>query len=98
MALAEGADGYLNNPFDPHELVARIRAVLRRTRNDGPPLATAPVLVSRFGLRVDRVGRRAWLGQRALVIAPKGPTLLAYLMVHKDERLERSRLLDVLWG
>lgn len=98
MALEEGADDYINKPFDPHELVARIRAVLRRTRTEGPPLATASVLTSTFGLRIDRVGRRAWLRDRELVITPKGFTLLEYLMVHQDELIERSRLLEVLWG
>jgi len=41
MALEEGADDYLNKPFDPHELAARIRAVLRRARHGEPPLSAA---------------------------------------------------------
>ena len=46
MALEEGADDYLNKPFEPHELIARIRAVLRRARPGQRPLSAAWILVS----------------------------------------------------
>jgi DNA-binding response OmpR family regulator len=97
MALEEGADDYLNKPFDPQELVARIRAVLRRARPGRPPLSAAGVLRS-GRLRFDRLARRAWLGQRELTATPKALTLLDYLLTHPDELLTRERLLDVLWG
>ena len=60
MALEEGADDYLNKPFDPGELVARIRAVLRRAQPGQPSLAATRTLAS-GPLQFDRVARRAWL-------------------------------------
>jgi len=97
MALEEGADDYLNKPYDPHELAARIRAVLRRARPGQPPLAAAGRLTS-GDLLFDRRALRAWLAGQELTLTPKALTLLDYLLTHPDELLSRERLLDVVWG
>jgi DNA-binding response OmpR family regulator len=97
MALEEGADDYLNKPFDPHELIARIRAVLRRFHPGQPSLAAAERLTC-GALVLDRRTRRALMNAKELTLTPKAVALLEYLMTHPDELVSRERLLDAVWG
>ena len=96
-ALDEGADDYLNKPFDPQELLARIRAVLRRSSRGSVPLSAAQAL--RAGaLRIDRPARRVFLGDVEKQLTPRAFALLEFLMSHPDEVFGRERLLQTVWG
>ena len=97
LALEEGADDYLNKPFDPHELLARIRAVLRRARPGERSLSAAWLLTAN-DLSLDRRARRATLGGETLDLTPKALAVLEYLMTHPDEAISRERLLEAVWG
>jgi len=97
LSLEEGADDYMNKPFDPDELVARICALLRRARQIQPSLASTPHLTS-GPLVIDRLSRRAWLDKRELALSTKAFSVLEYLMCYPDQVIIRERLLDAIWG
>jgi len=98
MALEEGADDYLNKPFDPFELVARIRAVLRRGRSTGRPASSDSSRLRSGAVVLDRTSQRVFRNGREVVLTPRAVVLLAYLMTHPDEVLTRERLLESVWG
>lgn len=97
LSLQEGADDYLNKPFDPLELVARVQAVLRRTQRGDLPLASFRYLVSE-GLTLDRQLRQVKLNGELLNLTARAVGVLEFLLLHPLEVIARERLLDEVWG
>ena len=97
MALEEGADDYLSKPFDPQELVVRIRAVLRRTQAGKQSLQTTRRLKS-YHVTLDRSARRVFIDNYEIALTPKSVSILEHFMTHPDELITREQLLDIVWG
>ncbi len=97
MSLQEGADDYLNKPFDPMELLARIQAILRRVEHSAPSTATAQALRS-GDLYVDRQMRKITKQGVQIDLTTRAFDLLIYLMRNAQEPIGRDRLLDEVWG
>jgi two-component system phosphate regulon response regulator PhoB len=91
--LDVGADDYLTKPFSPAELMARIRALLRRK---APEALEAPLQVGL--LRLDPSARRVFSGSSELQLGPTEFRLLRYLMSHPERVHSRAQLLDKVWG
>jgi len=97
MGLEAGADDYVTKPFSPKELLARIKAVLRRR---APQLTDDVVAIN--GLRLDPATHRVTgednAGQIKLDLGPTEFRLLHFLMTHPERVHSRSQLLDHVWG
>jgi two-component system, OmpR family, phosphate regulon response regulator PhoB len=91
--LDGGADDYLPKPFSPRELVARIKAVLRRR---SPQMADEPVEIS--GLKLDPIAHRVAADATQIELGPTEFRLLQFFMTHPERVHSRAQLLDKVWG
>ena len=91
--LDAGADDYISKPFSTKELLARVRAVLRR---HSPEQTGEAIVIA--GLSLDSATHRVSFGQQALKLGPTEFKLLHYLMGHAERVHSRGQLLDKVWG
>ena len=93
QGLDAGADDYVTKPFSPRELMARIKAILRRTAAN-----TEEQAININGLTLDPVSHRVKTDDRSIDLGPTEYRLLLHFMTHQERVYSRTQLLDHVWG
>lgn len=96
LGLEAGADDYLTKPYSLRELLARVRALLRRAY--GELSAVDADLIYAGDLVIDRTGAQVRRGQEIINLTPTEFRLLTYLARHPGQAISRSQLLEAVWG
>ena len=97
LGLELGADDYVTKPFSPRELVARVRAILRRGQLDSARPPTTAIEVGE-GIVVDTARREVTVGGSAVALATREFDLLTHFARNQGVALSRPQLLDAVWG
>ncbi|HDR68341.1 MAG TPA: response regulator transcription factor [Bacteroidaceae bacterium] len=97
VGLSVGADDYLTKPFSPRELIARIKAALRRIQTSSL-ISTDSQLLNFVHMRIDTSARRVWVEEQLIELTSVEFDLLLVLAQHQSMVLTREQLLEKVWG